>query len=124
MTAFYSPGGNPLLDRVLMLPAHAEITIQKGSIPHPTSLGFEQSLGEPHGQVADFRAALPDGRGVHIRDMVTRWTVHWDKVFPSQDRWVEHLRVDSPGWFMALIAGLLAAAIALILIAAFLLSGG
>jgi hypothetical protein len=124
MAAFYAPGGNVLLDQVLALPAHAELSIPKGAIPHPFALGFEQSLGEPHGQVADFRAALPDGRGLHIRDMITSWAVHWDRVFPSLERWVDHLREDSPGWFGAFILSLVLAAAALVILLVSCLCGG
>ena len=124
MAAFYVPGSNGLLDQVLGLPAHDELSIPKGLIPHPLALGFEQSVGEPHGQAADFRAELPDGRGIHILDMVSGWSVHWDHVFPSLERWVDHLREDSPNWFVALIAGILFAAVALIIIGVSLLVGG
>jgi hypothetical protein len=124
MAAFYAPGSNALLDQVLSFPAHAELSIPKGAIPHPLALGFEQSLGEPHGQVADYRAALPDGRGVHVRDMVGEWTVHWDRVFPSFERWVDHLREDSPGWYGGLLLGIALLAFALFILALSWLGGG
>jgi hypothetical protein len=124
MAAFYAPGSNALLDQVLSFPAYAELTIPKGAIPHPLALGFEQSLGEPHGQVADYRAALPDGRGVHVRDMIGEWAVHWDKVFPSFERCVDHLREDSPGWYSVLQFGLVIAGIVLLVLLIMFVAGG
>ena|SRR5271157_5498742 len=106
MSASYSPGRNAILDRVFVLPAHADLRLPKTAIPHPLDLGFEFSIGEPHGQVADFRAELPDGRGLHIRDMAHTWLVHWDRVFPRMERIVDHLREDSPFYYLLLLAGI------------------
>jgi hypothetical protein len=103
----YELGRAALVDAVLELPAHEELTLPKSAIPHPLGLGFDLSLGEPHGQAADYRAELPDGRGLHLRDMTSHWSIHWDHVFPSLERWVDHLREDSPAWFVVLIAGIL-----------------
>jgi len=105
-----------VVDAVLQLPAHEDIQLPKSAIPRPEGLGFSLSLGEPHGQVADYRAELPDGRGLHLRDMSSHWSIHWDHFFPSLEHWVDHLREDSPVWFAILIAGLfIAAAVAIAL---------
>ena len=103
-------GSVPLLDKVLERPAHEEVHLPKGAVPHPLSVGFDRSVGELRGQVADYRAELPDGRGLHIRDMVSHWAAHWDHVFPTLERWVDHLKEDSPGWYAFLIASIVVAA--------------
>jgi hypothetical protein len=118
MSAYYILGANQLVDRVLSLPPHEEVFIDKHLIPHPVELGFEQSLGEPHGQIADFRAEVHDGRGLHIRDHVGRWSIHWDRVFPSMTRWVEHLREDSPIWYGVFVVGVIIAAVIVIFLLA------
>lgn len=114
MSGYYTPGLNAYLDEVLTLEAHEELLVPKNLIPHPFELGFEISFGEPKGQVADYRAELPDGRGLHVRDLVSRWSIHWDHVFPSLKRWVDHLREDSPVWFGLFILGLVIGAAVLL----------
>lgn len=73
--------------------------IEQG-IPIPTELelqhnGYYRSTGLPVGQVADFRKALPDGRGIHIRIYNNRATAHWDRIDPSRSL-IGHLLADAP----------------------------
>lgn len=113
MSSYFEFGLYPEIDQILRYPAHDEVAIPKDAIPHPLEIGFELSVGEPHGQVADYRIELSDGRGLHVRETRGFWRIHWDHVFPSAKRWLEHLREDAPFWFGVLVAGI---ALALVLI--------
>lgn len=66
--------------------------------------GYYRSTGLPAGQVADYRKALPDGRGIHIRIYRNRATAHLDRRDPSVDL-VGHLVQDAPVFTAALVAG-------------------
>lgn len=69
-------------------------------------MGYYESSGEPKGQVADYRRALSDGRGIHIRVYSDHLTAHWDRKDPSTNP-IGHLLQDAPGWAIALgLAGL------------------
>lgn len=86
-----------IISEVLSLPPHEEIFYHKGEIPDPTSMGFEESIGEPVGQLADYRLPLEDGRSVHSRIYDNRIGFHWDKVHPHMlEDCLEHFRRDSP----------------------------
>jgi len=81
-------------------PPHKEIYYLENDIPHPRNLGFQEDLGEPIGQIADYRLALENGISIHARDYGEEIGFHWDEVDPRVD-WFEHLRRDSPYWYTA-----------------------
>ena len=96
------------MSRVLALDAHVDFRVGKEDIPHPLMMDFERSIGEPHGQIADFRFPLEDGRCIHARDMGKWWTVHWDRVHPTPEKWWDHLTQDAPMWaLLVLVIGVL-----------------
>ena len=84
-----------IINDILILPPHEEIIFSKDDIPHPLNMGFREDLGEPLGQIADYRLALRDGRSIHARDYGFEIGFHWDKIDPIFDGF-EHLRKDSP----------------------------
>jgi hypothetical protein len=87
-----------LVGQVLRRHAHEDVSYYKEDIPHPLSMGFRKDLGEPRGQIADYRVTLEDGRSVHAREYRESWRVHWDRMDWTVDA-VEHLRLDSPGYY-------------------------
>lgn len=105
---------NTLLSRVLSLDVHENLRVEKNRCPHPLEMGFEWSLGEPKGQVADYRYALSDGRSVHASDMGSWWAVHWDKVHPTLGRWWDHLVEDAPVWALAVFVMLIVGVVLLL----------
>jgi hypothetical protein len=65
-------------------------------------MGFEESIGEPSGQLSDGRFPLEDGCSVHSRTYDDHVGFHWDKVHPdSLENCIEHLRRDSPFLYVA-----------------------
>lgn len=89
-----------IVNQVLVLPPHDELVYPKDEIPHPKDLGFREDVGEPVGQVADYRLALRDGKSIHARDYGGEIGFHWDKVHPGTlENCIEHLRRDSPGLY-------------------------
>lgn len=99
---------NIIINNVLSLPPHIDIFYHRDEIPDPSSMGFEESMGEPVGQLSDHRFPLEDGRSVHLKTYEKWIGVHWDKVHPNTiENCFEHLRRDSPLWYtaMCIIAG-------------------
>lgn len=88
-----------LIDLALNQPPHSEFYLSKNKLPHPIQMGFRQDLGEPVGQLADYRLALNDGKSIHIREYQKSWGIHWDLLDPLYSR-IEHLRKDSPGYYV------------------------
>mgnify|MGYP001773268492 CR=1 FL=1 len=92
-----------IIHKVLRLPAHKDIVVEKSStLVHPTLVGFRRSIGEPHGQSADYRLRLYDGRSIHVREYSDHYRVHWDRVDPSVSI-VAHLKHDAPHIYMLLL---------------------
>ena len=56
-------------------------------------------MGEPKGQLADYGLTLKDGKTIHAREYEYKFGFHWDKVDPNVN-WFEHLRRDSPPWYI------------------------
>lgn len=81
--------------RVLRLPAHEDLVVTKSAIANPIEEGFARSIGDPQGQIADFRKPLPDGRCIHVREFAKHLLVHWDNRDPSLDP-IGHLVQDVP----------------------------
>lgn len=86
---------------------------QEQAIPnvHPATLeayGYYPSAGLPKGQYADYRRALPDGRGIHVKLYDDHATAHLDRVDPSVNL-IGHLLLDAP--VFTLFAGLALASI-------------
>ena len=93
---------------------HQDFEIEKLSIEHPASAGFEQSLGELKGQDFDWRKTLADGTCVHVLEYPTCYVYHRDSRNPNTDP-LGHLLEDAPHWlfFIALvIVGLVVLAVA------------
>lgn len=93
----------PVLESVLALPAHADLELPIDDVPHPTRWGFELAIGEPHGQLQDYRKPVGDGRGLHLRIFWNKITLHWDHVHPTLERWWDHLTQDAPIWAFLLV---------------------
>ena len=74
--------------------------VEKGVLCHPRAAGMSPSMGLPEGQIGDFRLALPNGGGLHVKDFGTHYEAHLDEVHPDVNL-VEHLRKDAPGVFIA-----------------------
>lgn len=87
-----------IIANVLNQPPHEDVSFKKGRIPHPLYMGFRSDLGEPIGQIGDYRLALKDGRSIHAREFNQHWSFHWDRVDPAFGA-IEHLRRDSPGYY-------------------------
>jgi len=65
---------------------------------------FKRSIGEPHGQIADWRAEVPGTiKGVHVLEFPMTYQVHLDKHDPRKDP-VGHLLFDSPKTLVSLIS--------------------
>jgi len=82
-------------------------------VPHPSASSFMvKHMGEPKGQVADWRASLDeDERGFHAVEYEDRYECHIDKKDPFKDP-LGHLVHDSPGTLALIIAGVAIAGIA------------
>lgn len=94
-----------IINEVLSFPPHVDIFYHRNEIPTPISMGFEESIGEPVGQLSDHRFPLEDGRSVHLKTYEKWIGIHWDKVHPNTiENCFEHLRRDSPLWHTALCA--------------------
>jgi hypothetical protein len=102
-----------IVGQVLTLPCHHDITAHATLVPHPKVAGFAESIGEPQGQIADYRKSLPTLKSIHVRLFGSFYKVHWDKKDPHVDP-VGHLIEDAPFWgivaaicVIGLIVGLL-----------------
>lgn len=85
---------------VLQGVAHRDFVLPKAGAPHPIDIGMGESVGEPQGQLADYRMPL-DGKSIHVREYECEYRLHWDMFHPAAD-WVNHLRYDAPRWWVAL----------------------
>lgn len=85
------------VNQVLVHPPHEEILYHRDEIIDLDSSEFEESIGEPVGQLADYRIPLKDGRSIHLRIYDKLIGIHWDKIHPHTiEDGIEHLRRDSP----------------------------
>lgn len=78
-------------------------------VPKPEHSGlFTKSIGEPKGQIADWRGSIPNSRrGIHVVEFQDRYSVHVDRFDPNKDP-VRHLLMDSPRTIVNLLgAGLI-----------------
>jgi hypothetical protein len=96
---------NDIMQLVLAQSVHHDVIVSKSTVPHPSTAGFTLRLGDLNGQSADFGKALPDGRGIHIREYAYTYAVHWDYVDPSIDP-VGHLLRDATHWLILGCVGL------------------
>ena len=86
-----------LIRKVLSNPPHKERLYSRDEIPDPREMGFEESIGEPVGQLEDARHPTSDGRSIHSRTYEKLIGFHWDTVHPDTlENCIEHLRCDSP----------------------------
>ena len=89
---------------ILRMPFHRDMSVEKSAVCHPTEDGFVKSIGDFQGQTADYRKRLEDGRSIHVREYPSCFSVHWDKVDPSD--LIGHLVEDAPHWIFIGILGL------------------
>ena len=80
---------------VLNLPEHIDLKVMKWSVPHPLEAGFREGLGDPVGQKANYRLALFDGRGLHVKEYDNYYLIHWDRWDPSIYP-LRHIFEDAP----------------------------
>jgi len=92
-----------VIKRVLSLKPHKDLYIEKRRVTHPLYAGFRHSIGEPKGQIADYRLRLINGRSIHVREYKDHYRVHWDIVDPSVNPLL-HLKYDAPHWYNILIS--------------------
>ncbi len=90
-----------LIPLILSRPPHVDVMIPDHLVPDPKTEGFRVTLGEPHGQIADYELTLKDGRRVHVRKFEKFYKAHWDKVSPLID-FIGHLRYDAQHWWVIL----------------------
>ena len=93
-----------IIQITLIKPAHEEWRISKNLMPHPLRIGFYPSLGDPYGQIADYRVPLTDRRSIHSREYKSNYGFHWDRRDPSLDP-LGHLIEDAPHWLIILGIG-------------------
>lgn len=93
-----------IIQITLKRPVHEEWRINKKLIPHPLTMGFYSSIGDPYGQIAGYRVALTDRRGIHSREYDFAYGFHWDNKDPSLSL-AGHLIEDAPHWLIVLVLG-------------------
>ncbi len=86
---------------VLQLPPHQDIIRPKATLSHPKEVGMKERMGEPQGQLADYKWALPDGKSIHVREYLDEYRIHWD-MFDVDIDLINHLRYDAPHWWIIL----------------------
>ena len=90
---------------MLRLPAHRNVPTLKGAYVHPSQVGFYQSAGEWHGQIADWRLTfVDDPRCIHVLEYEGYYLVHWDYRDPSRDP-LGHLQYDAPQYVPVVVFG-------------------
>lgn len=74
-------------------------------VPSPMETGlFYRSVGEPKGQVADYRLSLRDSdSGVHVVEFRDHYSIHLDRFDPAKHP-VKHLVHDSPKTIIQVLA--------------------
>lgn len=105
---------NVALARVLMA---GSLTVPKvdsfgNRIPEPFSSGlFRRSIGEPKGQIADWRASVEGSeKGIHIVEFRDRYELHVDRYDPYKSP-LKHIVYDSPKTGISLVLGGIGAAL-------------
>ena len=86
------------------LPQGRVLHVPKRELHHPTDEGARESIGMPQGQQGDFRFMLQDNRCLHVKVFDDRYEAHIDRADPAHS-WVEHLRKDLPGGYVATTGG-------------------
>ena len=91
---------------VLQRPCHQDVKVERYEVQHPsTTVGFYKSTGAPQGQIADYRKPLNNDRGLHVREFVDRYLVHWDNFDPSTNL-IGHFIVDAPFYGLLALLGI------------------
>ena len=85
--------------KVLQKNCHEDIIIQKIQLIHPKKAGFYESIGDPQGQIADYRKPLNDGKSIHTREYNDHYRIHWDYFDPVRNI-VGHMIFDAPQWLI------------------------
>jgi len=78
-------------------------------VPHPLYSGYVKGSGDYDGQNADYRKALADGKGIHVKEYDNYYLVHWDVRDPDIDP-LGHLWHDARHWLVIGIFALVALA--------------
>lgn len=86
-----------VIEKVFSNDAHVDVEFSSDEIPHPLRLGFRVDIGEPRGQIADYRYVVGE-HSVHAREYPGWYRIHWDLFDPLVNAF-EHLRRDSPAYF-------------------------
>jgi len=94
-----------IIKMVLKGKPHVDIIVAKDIIINPKFEGFIESIGEPQGQIKDYRKEV-DNKSIHVREFEGYYTVHWDEVDPHKDPF-GHLVKDSPHWLAIMLIGCL-----------------
>ncbi len=94
-----------VLDFVLAIPPHKDISIPKIHLPHPSVSGFIEHFGDLGGQRGDYRLPLPDGKELHVKEFDKSYRAHWDKTSAINNP-LGHLFSDAFHW--VILIGVLA----------------
>ena len=87
-----------VLESVLTIPAHTDVSISKLLLPHPSMVnGFVKHFGDLAGQLGNYRFPLPDGREFHVKDYAETFLAHWDNISAVRNP-LGHLLKDAPYW--------------------------
>lgn len=86
---------------VFSKPVHEDVIVPVNEIPNPHQNGYFISIGDFQGQEYDLEKAFEDGRRIHVRKFEDCYKVHWDFFSPVLDP-INHLRHDSPEWYVIL----------------------
>ena len=87
-----------VLESVLTIPAHTDVSISKLLLPHPSMVdGFVKHFGDLAGQLGNYRLPLPDGREFHVKEYAETFLAHWDNISAVRNP-LGHLLKDAPYW--------------------------
>lgn len=92
-----------IIQKVLKKPPHSDLRVPKSKVIPPEEVGFE-SRSRMNDAKKNYGTCLTDGRGIHIKEHETIYTVHWD-ISDSSKYPFGHLRNDAPGWWTVLTTG-------------------
>lgn len=96
---YFADSWEQVTTHVLSLPCHSDVNVDCSILPHPANAGFLESIGEPRGQIADYRKSTVDLKSIHVRVFGSFYAVHWDKKDPHVDP-IGHLVEDAPLWVL------------------------
>lgn len=86
---------------VFSKPVHVDVSVRHDEVPDPTQNGYSRSIGDFHGQNADYEKTFTDGKRIHLRKFRNIYRAHWDFFSPILSP-IQHLRYDAPEWYVLL----------------------